>query len=176
MSPVRPRSGLSNPATPSSSAPSAAVSWWTALRRWWRGAPPVSQPPERPANATPPRTAPLASSAQDEPAYRQDAARHLYACYQERIFQGRLPEGLHAIGVLAVDIGPAGEVEGLDWLRAPRHAPEVVAEIEQLVRAAAPFPAPLALGGAGSVGYVDTWLWDASGQFQLDTLTEGQGA
>lgn len=121
----------------------------------------------------PRRTAPPASQAQDERAYREDAARHLYAQYPERIFQGRLPEGLYAIGVLAVDIGPTGEVEGLDWLRAPRHAPEVVAEIERLVRAAAPFPAPLALGGAG---YVDTWLWDASGQFQLDTLTEGQGA
>jgi len=24
------------------------------------------------------------------------------------------------------------------------------------------------------VKYVDTWLWHASGQFQLDTLTEGQ--
>lgn len=168
MSPVRPRSGLSNPATPSS----ASVSWWTALQRWWRGDPSADQPAEAPANTTPQRPAPPASLAKDEQAYRQDAARHLYACYRERIFQGRLPEGLYAIGVLAVDIGPHGEVEGLDWLRAPRHAPEVVAEIEQLVRTAAPFPAPLALDG---VGYVDTWLWDASGQFQLDTLTEGQG-
>lgn len=169
MSPSRPPSDLSDSALPPS------VSWWTALRRWWRSDPSAGQPAEA-ANAPPPRPAPPASLAKDEPAYRQDAARHLYACYRERIFQGRLPEGLYAIGVLAVDIGPRGEIEGLDWLRAPRHAPEVVAEIEQLVRAAAPFPAPLALGGAGSVGYVDTWLWDASGQFQLDTLTEGQGA
>lgn len=140
------------------------------LRRWWRGrgAPAASPLPRRP---TPP-----ASQAKDEPAYRQDAARHLYACYPEHIFQGRLPEGLYAIGVLAVDIGPTGEVEGLDWLRAPRHAPEVVAEIERLVRAAAPFPSPTAVDGGGGAGYVDTWLWDASGQFQLDTLTEGQGA
>lgn len=151
-------------------APASSVSWWTALRRWWRGrgAPVASPLPRRPS--TP------ASQAKDAQAYRQDAARHLYACYPERIFQGRLPEGLHAIGVLAMDIGPTGAVEGLDWLRAPRHAPEVVAEIEQLVHAAAPFPAPVALGGTGPVGYVDTWLWDASGQFQLDTLTEGQGA
>jgi periplasmic protein TonB len=26
----------------------------------------------------------------------------------------------------------------------------------------------------GSVTYTDTWLWDRSGNFQLDTLTEGQ--
>ena len=27
---------------------------------------------------------------------------------------------------------------------------------------------------ADKVAYIDTWLWDKSGQFQLDTLTEGQ--
>ena len=52
-----------------------------------------------------------------------------------------------------------------------RHAPEVVAEIERTVRAAAPYPVPLRLG---RVTYTDTWLWDKSGNFQLDTLTEGQ--
>jgi hypothetical protein len=26
----------------------------------------------------------------------------------------------------------------------------------------------------GSVTYTDVWLWDKSGNFQLDTLTEGQ--
>jgi hypothetical protein len=26
----------------------------------------------------------------------------------------------------------------------------------------------------GRVVYTDTWLWHASGKFQLDTLTEGQ--
>jgi hypothetical protein len=40
-----------------------------------------------------------------------------------------------------------------------------------LVRAAAPFPAPKRMG---RVVYTDTWLWDKSGRFQLDTLTEGQ--
>jgi len=26
----------------------------------------------------------------------------------------------------------------------------------------------------GKVTYTETWLWDKSGHFQLDTLTEGQ--
>ena len=39
------------------------------------------------------------------------------------------------------------------------------------VRSAAPFPAPIKMG---KVTYTDTWLWHKSGQFQLDTLTEGQ--
>jgi len=59
----------------------------------------------------------------------------------------------------------------LDWMRAPSHAPEVMAEIERTIRQASPFPAPARLG---RVVYTDTWLWDKSGQFQLDTLTEGQ--
>lgn len=78
---------------------------------------------------------------------------------------------LYAIGVLQVNIDTQGRVTRLHWMRAPSHAPEVVAEIERTVRAAAPFPAPL---GLGKVTYTDTWLWDKSGQFQLDTLTEGQ--
>eukprot|EP01038_Epipyxis_sp_PR26KG_P018917 gene18917-26788_t len=48
---------------------------------------------------------------------------------------------------------------------------DALAEIERLVRAAAPFPSP---PGFGRVQYVDTWLWDRSGRFQLDTLSEGQ--
>lgn len=154
------------PATPSS-----ARSWWSALRRWWQRPAAATTAPQAPV-AGPGGTPAPPSLAPDARAYRQDAARHLYRCHAGRIFQGRLPEGLYAIGVLAVDLGPQGTVEGLDWLRAPTHAPEVVAAIEQLVHAAAPFPAPRRLGG---VAYVDTWLWDASGQFQLDTLTEGQG-
>jgi len=39
------------------------------------------------------------------------------------------------------------------------------------VRAAAPFPVPARMG---KVTYTETWLWDKSGHFQLDTLTEGQ--
>jgi hypothetical protein len=82
-----------------------------------------------------------------------------------------MPALLYAIGVLNVEIDRAGRVTKLDWMRAPSHAPEVVAEIERTVRSAAPFPAPDRMG---KVVYTDTWLWDQSGKFQLDTLTEGQ--
>jgi hypothetical protein len=78
---------------------------------------------------------------------------------------------LYAVGVLQVEVDARGQVRQLTWMRAPRHAPEVVAEIERTVRAAAPFPAPVRMG---QVTYTDTWLWDRSGRFQLDTLTEGQ--
>jgi protein TonB len=114
---------------------------------------------------------PSPSTASTPRAYRQDAAKHLYAHNADRISHGRLPPQLFAVGVLNTDIDRHGNVTGLHWLRAPRHAPKVMAEIERTVRAAAPYPTPRRMG---KVTYTDTWLWDSSGRFQLDTLTEGQ--
>ena len=104
-------------------------------------------------------------------AYRSDGATHLYGLNADRIYKGRLPPLLYAVGVLNIEIDQVGRVTRLDWMRAPKHAPEVIAEIERTVRSAAPFPAPARLG---KVVYTDTWLWHVSGKFQLDTLTEGQ--
>lgn len=111
------------------------------------------------------------SAAATPRAYRQDGATHIYGLNASRIYKGKMPPLLYAVGVLNVEIDRAGRVTRLEWLRAPRHAPEVVAEIERTVRQASPFPAPTRLG---KVTYTDTWLWHKSGQFQLDTLTEGQ--
>jgi protein TonB len=111
------------------------------------------------------------SNASSARAYRTDAATHLYGLNAARIYKGRLPPMLYAIGVLQVEVDGRGNVRHLNWMRAPRHAPEVIAEIERTVRAAAPFPAPARMG---KVVYTDTWLWHKSGRFQLDTLTEGQ--
>jgi protein TonB len=104
--------------------------------------------------------------------YRLDAAYHLYGKNNGRIYQGVMPHFLYAIGVLEVQVDPRGNLLALNWMRAPEHAPEVIAEIERTVRQAAPFPAPVQLGSAS---YIETWLWDASGNFQLHTLSEGQG-
>jgi len=111
------------------------------------------------------------SSATTPLAYRKDAAAHVYSLNSARIMKGKLPPNIYAVGVLQVEVGPRGEVMATNWMRAPKHAPEVVREIERIVRAAAPFPAPIRMG---KVTYTDTWLWDKSGNFQLDTLTEGQ--
>lgn len=103
--------------------------------------------------------------------YRPDAAQHLYKNNSERIFTGKLPPLLYAVGVLETDIDSRGNVTAVRWMRAPNHAPEVMAEIERTVRQAAPFPAPTRMG---KVTYTDTWLWHKSGRFQLHTLSEGQ--
>ncbi len=155
------------PAAPSAPAPAPATV-------------PVPMPPADagPRAAVPPPAIEAAASARPRPsaaadpkAYRQDAARHLYASNRDRIYAGRLPPMLYAVGVLDVELDGQGLVRGLNWQRAPRHAPEVIAEIERTVRSAAPYPAPSRMG---RVVYTDIWLWDRSGRFQLDTLTEGQ--
>lgn len=137
--------------------------------------PPQPAPPEPPPS--PPAPAPAApptgkvSGATTPRAYRRDAASHLYGQNTHRIFKGKMPPLLYAIGVLQVEVDGRGHVTATNWMRAPRHAPEVIAEIERTVHQAAPFPAPVRMG---RVTYTDTWLWHKSGHFQLDTLTEGQ--
>ncbi len=131
--------------------------------------PPASVPP--PIVPPPIAQLPKLSQATTPLAYRRDAALHLYAHNAARIYKGMLKPHLYAIGVLDVDIDRQGQVTGMSWRRAPRHAPEVMAEIMRTVRAAAPYPIPARMG---RVTYSDVWLWDKSGQFQLDTLTEGQ--
>ena len=134
--------------------------------------PVIEPPPVQPTQPTPPATVDhRLSQAQTARDYRKDAATHLYALNQARIYPGKLPPMLHAVGVLQVEIDRRGYITGISWMRAPRHAPDVMAEIERSVRQAAPFPAPVRMG---KVTYTDTWLWHASGRFQLDTLTEGQ--
>ena len=118
-----------------------------------------------------PAAAPAPSGAATARDYRRDAARHLYAQHADRIYRGRMPPMLEAVGVLQVELDAGGQVRRIDWMRAPRHVPQVMADIERMVRAAAPYPAPARLG---RVTYTDTWLWHKSGRFQLDTLTEGQ--
>lgn len=134
--------------------------------------PPVAAlptPPVAAAPATPPNS--MISTASTPREYRRDAASHLYGQNKQRIYKGKMPPLLYAIGVLQVDVDGRGNVMRTSWMRAPNHAPEVVAEIERTVRQAAPFPAPVRMG---RVTYTDTWLWHKSGLFQLDTLTEGQ--
>ena len=132
--------------------------------------PPVPEPPPPPPPA-PPAAPAKVSNATTPRDYRRDAAGHLYERNPRRLDPGKLPPLIYAVGVLQVELDRLGNVTSISWMRAPSHAPEVVEEIERTVREASPYPAPLRMGG---VTYTDTWLWDESGRFQLDTLTEGQ--
>ncbi|MGI9135105.1 MAG: hypothetical protein ACR2I0_14370 [Rhodoferax sp.] len=139
-------------------------------------APPPPPPAPAPAPPPPPPPPPVAkpdkvSQARTAREYRRDAAAHLYAHNATRIFPGKLPPLLYAVGVLDIEIDAQGVVTAVHWTRAPTQAPEVMAEIERSVRKASPFPAPVMMG---RVTYTDVWLWHKSGRFQLDSLTEGQ--
>lgn len=140
--------------------------------------PPPAPPPSKPEPPPPPVSLPapdpepaLVSQARTALDYRHDAATHLYQHNAHRIFKGKLPPLLYAVGVLQVQLDRRGRIVHTSWMRAPVHAPEVMQEIERTVQLAAPFPAPLRLG---HVTYTETWLWHKSGRFQLHTLSEGQ--
>ena len=63
----------------------------------------------------------------------------------QRIYKGRMPPLLEAVGVLNVDIGKKGEVKAVNWMRAPKHVPQVMAEIERMVKSAAPYPVQMCI-------------------------------
>ena len=133
-------------------------------------APPAAPP--APVAIAPPLAPPTYISQAVTPRdYRRDAASHLYEQNLKRVYRGKMPPLLYAVGVLQVEVDNRGQVTSTSWMRPPLHAPEVMAEIERTVRLAAPYPAPVRMG---RVTYTDTWLWHKSGLFQLDTLTEGQ--
>jgi protein TonB len=126
--------------------------------------------PVSPIQATAP-TNNVTSAAHHIDEYRRDAAKHIYQQLPERIYKGKLPPFLKAVVVVDIHIDPSGQVGAIDWVRVPKHAPEVKQDIEQAIRQSAPFPAPQYLK---QVSFTETWLWHRSGRFQLDTLTEGQ--
>ena len=56
-------------------------------------------------------------------------------------------------------------------VRRPASAREVTPWVVSLIRRASPLPPPARMG---RVKFLEIWLVDKSGQFQLDSLTEGQ--
>lgn len=159
--------GCGTPPVPPAEPPAVAVPTVPGVA----GTDPANVPDAMVQAGATPVTEIRASGAATARAYRADAASHVYGLNKDRIWKGRLPPLLYAIGTLQVDLDGKGQVRGMNWMRRPAHAPEVVAEIERTVRAAAPYPAPARMG---KVVWTDTWLWHKSGHFQLDTLTEGQ--
>ena len=153
----KPSPGPATSQVPSSTQPPASARHDAVV-------PPVI-PPATPAMG------PVKSAARNARDYRKDAASHLYARHSQHIYKGRLPPMLEAVGVLNVDIDRHGSVKSVQWMRAPRHVPQVMQQIERMVKAAAPYPVPQHMS---QVTYTDVWLWHKSGKFQLDTLTEGQ--
>lgn len=104
-------------------------------------------------------------------AYRKLGSGQIYKTYPTRIYKGKIPPLVYAVVVVETDIDATGKVLNVGFSRRPSHAPEVPDMIAELIRKASPLPPP---GRLGPHTYVDTWLWDKSGNFQLDSRTLGQ--
>ena len=118
-----------------------------------------------------PTSAVKISEAADAKGYRLDGAKHFYAVYADRIYQGKLPPLIHAVVVIEIELDAQGRVANVQLIRVPSHAPDVAHAVRDMVQQASPLPAPARMGG---VKYIEVWLVDKSGRFQLDALTEGQ--
>mgnify|MGYP001190395421 CR=1 FL=1 len=112
------------------------------------------------------------SAATEDKAYRTDAARHIYAAFPMRVMRGKMPPMLYSVMAVETEIDATGQVVNVSVVRKPA-ADEVAPWVVAMIKRAAPFPAPAAVG-TGTVRYFEIWLVDRSGLFQLDTLTEGQ--
>ena len=111
------------------------------------------------------------SDAADAKGYRLDGAKHFYAVYADRVYQGKLPPLIHAVVVIEIELDAQGRVVNVQLIRVPSHAPDVAHAVRAMIQQASPLPVPAKMGG---VKYIEIWLVDKSGQFQLDALTEGQ--
>ena len=112
-----------------------------------------------------------ASAAPSVQAYRIDAAQHIYAAYPALILKGKVPALVHAIVVTETEIDAQGRVLGVRIVRQPASAREVTPWVVAMIRRASPLPPPVRIG---RVKFVEVWLVDKSGQFQVHSLTEGQ--
>lgn len=151
------------------------ASWLVALRRGvlaaalaWPALPALAQFSMVPLPTL--GAPPAASIAETAAQYKLDAARHLYAVYESRIFKGRLPPLLFGVMITETHLDPSGEVLDVSILRRPA-AEEVGPWVVQMIKRAGPFPAPAKIG---LTKVLEIWLVHKSGRFQLDTLTEGQ--
>ena len=117
------------------------------LALWLTGCSTPPQPPQKMAPPPAPAPAPVkpaapialpsapvkpqlpTSNARTAKEYRVDAAKHLYKLNGAKIFKGRMPPMLYAVGVLDVEVDKQGQVTRTYWVRAPGHAPKVMREI-----------------------------------------------
>lgn len=141
--------------------------WLVGL--WWFAAAADAQFAKPPEAQRP--TQLLQSDAPNEKAYREHAARHVYASYPSHVLKGMVPPLVYAIVVTETQIDARGNVLSVRVVRQPASAKEVSPWVVSLIRRASPLPPPLRMA---RVRYVETWLVDKSGQFQVRTLSEGQ--
>lgn len=137
--------------------------------------PPGDKATSTPGAAQAPADAPVADTISSQTpavkAYRKNGAGAIYKKYPKRIYKGKIPPLVYAVVVVETHVDADGSVSKVTFSRTPSHAPEVPPMIADLIKGASPLPSP---GNVGAHTYIETWLWDRSGQFQLDTLTLGQ--
>ena len=143
---------------------------------WWVSKPvtPSSQPevvPPGPVAKAPPPARP-AARANTLDGYKMEVAKRI-ASTSPDLFADPLPEVLKSIVVLDIAIGRDGTPQQVS-VRRSNGFRQLEQRAEASVRNAAPFtaPGPEVLRGAGSVRFLETFLFRDDGRFQIRSLVE----
>ena len=142
---------------------------------WWsKPVTPSSQPEVLPPGpvakpSTPSRPMPRATTLD---AYKIEVAKRI-ATSSPDLFADPLPEVLKSIVVLDISIGRDGALQQVS-LRRSNGFKALEQRAEASVRNAGPFsvPGPDVLRGAGSVRFLETFLFRDDGRFQIRSLVE----
>ena len=106
------------------------------------------------------------------PDYKVEVAKQIASASTD-LFSDPIPEVLKSIVVLDIRIGRDGAPQQVS-VRRSNGFRQLEQRAESSVRKAAPFsaPAPELLRGAGSVQFLETFLFRADGRFQILSLVE----
>lgn len=143
-----------------------------------RTPPPAPAAPPAPAPKPAPAPAPAdtpASSARTIDEYKRDAALRVHSRNAQWVHDQRPQALLRAVIVVRVKVDAAGRPQ-YQILRSPDS--QMSARVQQSLNAATPLPIPpQALGQQlGSIGFVESWLFNSDGRFQLRTIAQPQMA
>jgi hypothetical protein len=119
---------------------------------------------------------PAASPASSLAEYQREVAGLLHAANRGMVFEGPPPNPVRAVIVMRTEIDVLGQARRFELVRAPWHDPWLETLVAQTMRNAEPFPPPSMklLGGASSVAFTETWLFDYQGRFRLRSLSQAQ--
>jgi len=128
---------------------------------------PVAKAPSAPASA--PRPVPRATTL---PGYKIEVAKQIASASTD-LFSDPIPQVLKSIVVLDIRIGRDGAPQHVS-VRRSNGFRQLEQRAESSVRKAAPFsaPGPELLRGAGSVQFLETFLFRDDGRFQILSLVE----
>jgi periplasmic protein TonB len=159
-----------------------AVSSCASHRSSSGSAPPQSQPPQpqstfpvTPSGPSMSSSSTVYSNARTPEQYRIELAQHVLAKSAKRVLATPLPNPVHGVAVVEMNISRDGRLLGITPMRLPPNVPEAKQWIADLMRAASPLPQPqFATAGKSNLTIIETWFFMDDGRFHMRAVQPAQ--